>query len=107
MNAEIKKEWVEALRSGKFIQGRDLLRSRDKHCCLGVLCEIQSKHTGHKWETALSDPNSFTFLDGFYGLGSRTLNWCDLKSTEALALASMNDKGSTFEEIAKYIEEKL
>ncbi len=46
MNEEIKARWVEALRSGEYMQGQMLLRSRDpildvdRFCCLGVLCEI-------------------------------------------------------------------
>ena len=34
-------KWVAALRSGKYKQGRNYLRSKDnKFCCLGVLCEL-------------------------------------------------------------------
>lgn len=41
MNEEIKARWVEALRSGKYIQGRTVLRnSHNQYCCLGVLCNI-------------------------------------------------------------------
>lgn len=40
----IKSEWLEALKSGKYIQGTTSLRNIEngitKHCCLGVLCEI-------------------------------------------------------------------
>jgi len=40
---EIKDKWLEALKSGKYIQGTGRLRSEDKtkHCCLGVLCEVR------------------------------------------------------------------
>jgi hypothetical protein len=41
MDQEIKKRWVEALRSGKYRQGRERLRSTDNDfCCLGVLCDV-------------------------------------------------------------------
>jgi hypothetical protein len=37
----VKKAWTEALRSGRYTQGRETLRSNyDKFCCLGVLCEL-------------------------------------------------------------------
>ncbi|MCA1840156.1 MAG: hypothetical protein LC723_07485 [Actinobacteria bacterium] len=49
MNPDIKKKWIEDLRSGNFEQGRTNLHSQsarvpggeqgDKFCCLGVLCE--------------------------------------------------------------------
>lgn len=46
MNPQFKKPWVEGLRSGKFNQGREVLKyqgdieSEDEYCCLGVLCHI-------------------------------------------------------------------
>lgn len=46
MKASIKRAWIEALRSGKFEQGKNLLGfqrtdgSRE-YCCLGVLCMVQ------------------------------------------------------------------
>lgn len=44
MNQQVKKQWVEALRSGMYRQGKGTLRMRtpanDKFCCLGVLCDL-------------------------------------------------------------------
>lgn len=41
MNRELKTKWLEALRSGKYKQGRSALRTiQDEFCCLGVLCDI-------------------------------------------------------------------
>lgn len=40
MKPEIKKRWIEALRSGKYNQGRGYLCKDDSFCCLGVLCEL-------------------------------------------------------------------
>lgn len=44
MNEEIKAQWLAALRSGGYTQGRGALITRKPghtaHCCLGVLCEI-------------------------------------------------------------------
>lgn len=39
-NIDILKDWVAALRSGKFEQGTGYLNAHNKFCCLGVLCEI-------------------------------------------------------------------
>ena len=48
MNQEIKKLWLEALRSGDYKQARGTLRRQygdnPHHCCLGVLCEIVVKN---------------------------------------------------------------
>ena len=47
MNPEIKAQWVAALRSGEYPQGKGALRrtiqSEEKFCCLGVLCELAVK----------------------------------------------------------------
>lgn len=52
MDARIKALWTDALRSGRFTQGRGTLKTIDidrmtdspepfpRHCCLGVLCEV-------------------------------------------------------------------
>lgn len=47
MNPEIKAQWVAALRSGEYQQGKNYLTrvtpEGDKHCCLGVLCDLAVK----------------------------------------------------------------
>lgn len=46
MNPEVRRLWLDALRSGDYRQGTGLLRRVDAasgdayHCCLGVLCEL-------------------------------------------------------------------
>ena len=38
---ELRKRWIEALISGKYIQGILVLRSNlDEYCCMGVLCDL-------------------------------------------------------------------
>lgn len=47
MNKEVKSLWVNALRSGEYIQGHTSLRTNDGHfCCLGVLCDLYMIETG-------------------------------------------------------------
>ena len=45
MKPELKKRWVKALRSGEYKKGKEYLKQNTpkglRHCCLGVLCEIQ------------------------------------------------------------------
>ena len=43
MKKELKKEWIKALRSGKYKQTSRSLRTPDGFCCLGVLCDIAIK----------------------------------------------------------------
>lgn len=44
---KVRRDWVKALRSGKYAQGRYRLHTikGDKHsfCCLGVLCDLAVK----------------------------------------------------------------
>lgn len=40
MNPVLKVELVEALRSGRYTQGRGYLNKDGKLCCLGVECEL-------------------------------------------------------------------
>ena len=60
MNPEIKKRWVEALRSGLYRQGHHTLRKFEdgvpKDCCLGVLCDLYRQE--HPKESGWED-NSF------------------------------------------------
>lgn len=48
-----KRNWLKALRSGKFKQGRHTLFDSDTggHCCLGVLCSIEGA-SNRKLKTA-------------------------------------------------------
>lgn len=46
MNPDVKRQWVEALRSGEYAQGRSVLHdvATDTYCCLGVLCALAVKN---------------------------------------------------------------
>lgn len=108
MDAELKAKWVEALRSGKYLQGITHLRSTsNRYCCLGVLCEI----AGFDWEPDQlapafkvkgSPPNTGTAL-----LWDAVLTKLGLAHEEMGTLASKNDNHVPFAEIADYIEASL
>lgn len=93
-----KKKWIEALRSGKYSQGRHTLKnSYDmEYCCLGVLCDIV-------------DPYGWTDNDNHYDEvnypANSVLNKVVLDRDEAHDLAVMNDAGEPFSKIAAYIED--
>src|SRR5258708_27314920 len=54
MNAEVKKKWVDALKSGEYQQTTGTLKDNNSYCCLGVLCDLYIKeHTGVSWDTLL------------------------------------------------------
>jgi hypothetical protein len=103
MDQQIKKQWVEALRSGKYKQGREYLRTElsdgsYSYCCLGVLCDIREVDLWNSLYPSYDDgelPNS-TILDKV-----------KLDFYTAQELADMNDEGSSFGEISDWIETNL
>ena len=59
MKPEIKKQWVQALRSGEYKQGRGQLKQGATFCCLGVLCDlaVQSGELGSLGARWLGSPS--------------------------------------------------
>lgn len=111
------KEWTDALRSGRYRQGRGYLRTTPipnedpQFCCLGVLCDL------HKDEL-IEDVNPYTAVQSYNGeesqLPQKLQDKFGISETGRLAesitaknLASLNDSGFTFDEIAEIIEENF
>lgn len=99
MNKNAKK-WVKALRSGKYKQGKDRLRTGDKFCCLGVACDLYKKETNKDYK------GSRKFLP------RKIQKWLKLKSPHGSfgfnTLTTINDcEGKTFKQIANIIEKHI
>lgn len=92
--------WVDALRSGKYKQGRGRLRSLDdKFCCLGVLCDLGDQKAWVQGES------SFCYRDFCSLLPTTVRDIVGLTDFDLTALMKLNDsQGKSFEEIANYIE---
>ena len=105
MKPELKAKWVATLRSGNYSQGKSCLRDReDNCCCLGVLCDITEPSKWHRLDQALSwrhEANRFDFPTE-----ALMKSW-GLTGHQAHKLASLNDHGATFTEIADYIEKNV
>lgn len=130
MNDDVRAEWVEALRSGEYEQGKDTLRKGDKFCCLGVLCDLAVKNE------AIPEPTQEGYeyyYDGQWsGLPASVVQWAGMSDAfgsvngiiegyEPLAqtgaievdgikagcLADFNDRGLSFERIADLIEGRV
>lgn len=84
MNPEIKRRWVEALRSGRYTQGRRCLRTvAHEFCCLSVLCDLKDPH-GWRWD---NDRRAWHYGDNFdiesdVGLSPDVVAWAGLGDTE-------------------------
>lgn len=119
MNQAIKKEWVEALLSGRYQQGQGVLKRRDyvnntnAYCCLGVLVDLAMKSgIDIEVERDESNYNEDYFFDGCNEFLPRVvMDWAGIKHDNGWfasgpfseTLAELNDKGSSFSELADII----
>jgi hypothetical protein len=92
MDAEIKAEWLQALRSGKYPQGREWLHHHDRYCCLGVLQAIRPALSRSQYGQLIDDSEAAEM---------------GLSHDNQTQLADMNDGGADFGKIADYIEANL
>lgn len=125
MKEDIKNTWVNALRSGKYKQGKNLLKletnGQYNYCCLGVLCELAVENkiieeSSIKHFLFPSPGGSHYFENGKSYLEDKVLEWSGISTNNGkfdtdknglpITLAKLNDdEGYTFEEIANVIEE--
>ncbi len=108
MNPEVKTKWIAALRSGDYKQGKNKLRSDTNHfCCLGVLCNI---HAQEHPEIAAKETDPIRYMGKMSYPHDEVLAWAGVVKApgeSAYKLSFMNDRGTSFEVIANWIEENL
>lgn len=104
---EVKRKWIEALRSGKYKQGYRSLHKEDTFCCLGV----QLDAAGCEWKNSFWPIFSVAFINNEeIGTTTWSHSYCNkigLTEQEMIDLFIINDRGETFVEIADYIEKNL
>lgn len=116
MKKKIALKWVEALRSGEYVQGEGELRSsNNSFCCLGVLCNLHAQK--HKKIARLeTDPQKYLGQDTV--LPNQVRDWAGLGSSNGLfeyglfkedndvnSLIELNDQECLdFNKIASFIE---
>ena len=113
MNKRQATKWVKALRSGKYQQGKEVLFSEGRYCCLGVLCEISEieknergyfvDSMGFQMEAVLSGVAG-TKLGLEHGDGAPNSGTVEIGGTAHLSLAIANDSGASLADIATWIE---
>ena len=110
MKKRVMTKWVAALRSGKYTQATGALRKAgDSFCCLGVLCDIIDPT---KWDAR---PGIEWYYDGRRELLPESIvekaslrtddGYCDTGPEWGETLATLNDEGATFSELAELIEQ--
>ena len=109
MNPEVKKLWVEALRSGEYEQCHYSLKSGNRFCCLGVLCDLHSKETG-KGSWAKDEKYEAKNISLTAYPPKHVLDWAKLNTAifDNVDLYELNDNDKlTFDWIAAIIETEL
>lgn len=124
MNDNAKK-WVEALRSGRFKQGKFRLTTilsngAEFDCCLGVACKVfVEENPGllkvEKHTVGFEDHETISHLEyngDKFSLPLLVKNWlgmttgCGQYGDDGYSLSTRNDGDYTFEQIAALIEAK-
>lgn len=109
MDSKIKRNWVEALRSGKYTQSQGRLRTNEGFCCLGVLCDIVSPQL---WTH--NEVTGFRFRGEAGMLPKAFVDEVGIPLLDQEKLIEMNDgdldrdiQPKPFTRIAEYIEDNL
>lgn len=95
-------KWIQALRSGKFKQGKGRLESSGGYCCLGVACKvlIHEDNLSYREGVLYGDfPN-----DQASPFWLTKINY-DFKTKTGKDLSNLNDNADfSFDEIADLLE---
>lgn len=104
---QVVQHWIKALRSGKYKQAKSQLKAnsgtpKEGFCCLGVLCDLNYKDGGAKWE---HESIYFDNNDNSSYFPKVIQEYVGLADKEVELLVGMNDtKHKSFTEIAEYIQ---
>lgn len=107
MNPEIKKQWIENLRSGEYKQGKGYLHKFECFCAIGVLCDMYSKANKTDWQ--FNYGGHYSIAGSWKFMVQEIMHWAGIAAEGELPIitkvVNMNDKeGKTFAELADYIE---
>lgn len=111
---KIKAEWVAALRSGDYKQGKHTMYNQEykRFCCLGVLEHVCM---GGRVETSFDPSDEFLrhapYVNAYLALPTGKFydeyNICLRETGIEQRLINMNDSGMSFADIADYIEQNV
>lgn len=107
MDSKLKADWVTALRSGDYIQGRNYLLDTgseiNRYCCLGVLGKILSEKYPDQYKFDDQTYSDFYEIKGSHS-SCEILPEHILNGSIQAKLAEVNDSGESFIVIADIIE---
>ena len=122
MNADLKQQWIDALRSKQYKQGKKVLcqvdeKGKESFCCLGVLFDIAGGEVDGEWSEVKSGNFFCSNIRSAKVKSAKSSNeeflpkgfikFSGVEREAQSKLAEMNDYGHSFKEIADWIEENL
>lgn len=121
MNPDKKAWFVSALRSGTYHQGEGYMRTSvgwelPRYCVMGVVCDLYDRDVNPNggpggWrlrqERSQGGAQVFTYEHLSFGPPRIVMDAYGLSLPAVEHLMAMNDGGSSFEDIAGWVEENL
>lgn len=112
MPTELRRQWIDGLRSGRYAQGTGYLRTNTGYCCLGVLCDVKGVawEEGHKrYAVGFMMPMSAWEPEEYMKWETTVLpdplrKEMNLTDSQQVMLTQLNDHGFTFKLIADVLE---
>jgi hypothetical protein len=110
-----QQQWITALRSGKYTQGKGCLHNTEGFCCLGVaakefltddvvVAEVTDKYDIDYASWSYDTEDEMAPDHVMKALGLYDSNGSSRTNDDLMMLTHLNDEGSTFEDIADIIE---
>lgn len=107
---ETRLQWMAALLSGDYKQETGSLQTKRGFCCLGVGCDLYASLEGEgEWKDVQGERGAkrFRLNDQTFGVTGYppqdVCDWLGIDNRQVHDLASKNDKGASFDEIAGLI----
>lgn len=111
MNPEVKKLWLDALKSNKysFSTGYYKIIGHDKtfYCAMGVLYELYDKYQLGEPKSRLSGWEEGKTVYNCYNYAIEADEWAGISSKECAFIEETNDGCDSYEPIITYIENNL
>lgn len=112
MTPNKKKNWLAALRSGKYRHGTDQMfnRHENTYCCLGVLAEISPGITKKKvlesGYITYESVNDKGFKSNII-FSNKDLELLGIPKTHVVNLTTLNDQSTNYDKAIEYIKVNL
>lgn len=115
MNAQIKDQWISALRGTQYGKTTGFLRKNNCYCAIGVLCDLYSKETKIPWELNVGTGGRFSICGFWNHAPESVLTWAGINEDKNpveyekyVRIVNLNDhEDMTFALISDYIDQNF